>query len=278
MKRELKIFFSSMVLVLMFCFLSGFALADTIKTATVNASTVNLRSGPEMSSEVAGVLDKGQILTVLKQSGEWTQVKTSRGNTGWVKKTYLTLNKESKEKALNKEKTLSRTKATEKEKTTAVTKNVATAKTTAEAKTADDTKTSRGDLVDRGQDNQNLGEKFVSFAKNLIGVKYVWGGSSPNGFDCSGFVKYVYGNFDIRLERVAANQAKEGKSVEIDNLQPGDLVFFDTDGGHNYINHVGMYIGDGKFIHASSGHGDVVVSDLLKGFYFKNFMTAKRTI
>jgi N-acetylmuramoyl-L-alanine amidase len=80
------------------------------------------------------------------------------------------------------------------------------------------------------------------------------------------------------LERVAADQAKQGTKVSRANLKAGDLVFYDTNGGKNYVNHVGIYIGDGMFIHASSGSNahKVVISNLGEGFYSNAYMSAKR--
>ena len=103
---------------------------------------------------------------------------------------------------------------------------------------------------------------------------------SPKGFDCSGFVKYVFDHFGIILNRVSANQAKQGTAVKKADLRVGDLVFFDTDGGHNEINHVGIYIGGGKFIQASSASGSsgVVISDIAEGFYSSAYMSARRVI
>ena len=98
---------------------------------------------------------------------------------------------------------------------------------------------------------------------------------SLGGFDCSGFVKYVYNNLGLSVERVAADQAKQGKYVSQANLRVGDLVFFDTDGGRNYINHVGIYLGNGQFIHASSGSGRVMISSLWENFYANSYMTAR---
>lgn len=126
-----------------------------------------------------------------------------------------------------------------------------------------------------------IGQQIANYTKKFIGIKYVWGGTTPKGFDCSGLVKYVYNNFGIDLERVAADQAKQGKKVKRDNLKPGDLVFFDTDGGHNYINHVGIYLGNGEFIQASSGYFTgykIVVSDMSNGFYANAYMTARRIV
>lgn len=121
-------------------------------------------------------------------------------------------------------------------------------------------------------------QKIINYAKGFLGVDYVWGGMTPKGFDCSGFVKYVCSKFGITLNRVAADQAKQGTTVKKANLQPGDLVFFDTNGGYNHINHVGLYIGGGKFIQASSGSSSVVISSITEGFYSKTFMMAKRVL
>lgn len=120
-------------------------------------------------------------------------------------------------------------------------------------------------------------DELIRFAKSLLGTPYVYGGMSPAGFDCSGFTSYVFGAFGIRLERVSSDQAKQGTEILKENLKPGDLVFFDTNGGHSVINHTGIFIGDGKFIHASSGTAhSVIISDLTTGYYSENYITARR--
>lgn len=140
-------------------------------------------------------------------------------------------------------------------------------------------KVSRGDTVVRSASTTlSNATGLLSFAKNHLGVEYVWGGTSPNGFDCSGFVLFVYKHFGIKIDRVARDQAKEGTYVNKSDLLPGDLVFFDTDGGHELINHVGIYIGKSQFIHASSGRGEVIITDISHGFYANTYMTARRII
>lgn len=93
---------------------------------------------------------------------------------------------------------------------------------------------------------------IVEYAKNFLGVRYVLGGSTPSGFDCSGFTKYVFAHFGISLNRRASEQAHQGTPVSRGNLQPGDLVFFG-----NPVYHVGIYVGGDSFIHAPVP-GDVV--------------------
>jgi len=121
-------------------------------------------------------------------------------------------------------------------------------------------------------------ESIIDYARRFLGVKYVWGGSSAKGFDCSGFVRFVFSHFNVSLDRSSTAQAKNGSYVKKGNLLPGDLVFFDTNGGKNGINHVGIYIGSGKMIHSSSSHKKVVISDIDSGFYAKTYMTARRVL
>lgn len=119
-------------------------------------------------------------------------------------------------------------------------------------------------------------QKVIAYAKKFLGIRYRWGGTTTKGFDCSGFVKYVFRNFGITLNRTSTMQAKNGSYIKKANLKTGDIVFFDTNGGHNRINHVGIYIGGGKFIHASSSHSGVTISSLTSGFYSSSYMTARR--
>lgn len=137
------------------------------------------------------------------------------------------------------------------------------------------------DTSDKPSENStDLSEQIVKFSKTLLGTEYVYGGTTPKGFDCSGFVQYVFKHFDISLERVASSQATQGRSISSQDLSVGDLVFFDTDGGHNSISHVGIYIGGGQFIHAASGSSTrkVIISDITSGYYANNFMKARRVI
>jgi cell wall-associated NlpC family hydrolase len=139
--------------------------------------------------------------------------------------------------------------------------------------------TSRGNITrEASSETGSLNTEIASYAKNFLGVKYVWGGVSPKGFDCSGFVKYVFDHFDINIDRVSSSQAGQGVAVSKSDLKSGDLVFFDTNGGNNRINHVGIYIGDGNFIQASSARSahKVVISTLNSGFYKDSYMRARR--
>jgi cell wall-associated NlpC family hydrolase len=116
---------------------------------------------------------------------------------------------------------------------------------------------------------------LVNFAKNFVNTPYVYGGSSPRGFDCSGFTRYIFSKFGYLLPHRAFEQAKIGESVPKEELQPGDLVFFFTQRSKQ-VNHAGIYLEAGQFIHASSGSGTVRISSLNEGYYQKRYQGARR--
>lgn len=113
-------------------------------------------------------------------------------------------------------------------------------------------------------------------AKRFVGVPYVWGGSSTKGFDCSGFTNYVYRYNGFTIPRVSADQYTSGKWVNKSHLIPGDMVFFTT--YKPGPSHVGIYIGNNKFVHASSGAGKTTISDLNNPYYKQHYIGAKRII
>ncbi|EFM38290.1 NlpC/P60 family protein [Peptostreptococcaceae bacterium AS15] len=116
-------------------------------------------------------------------------------------------------------------------------------------------------------------DKIIVIGKSKLGSPYVFGSTGPSSFDCSGFTSYVFAQAGISLPRVASSQAYGGKRVSKANLQKGDLVFFNTFGG---ISHVGIYIGSGNFIHASSYNSGVTISNLNDGYYGPRYVTASR--
>lgn len=126
---------------------------------------------------------------------------------------------------------------------------------------------------------------IVATAKSMLGkYHYVWGGAKPSdgGFDCSGFVKYVYAKNGIKLPRIASDQAKVGRFVKPSHAQKGDLVFFVNTYKNNYSNrvtHVGIYIGNGKMIVESSAKNNIVITKIWGNPYWeKHFYGIKRVI
>ena len=124
---------------------------------------------------------------------------------------------------------------------------------------------------------KSKGEQVVDFAKKYIGKPYVYGAAGPNAFDCSGFTSYIYKQFGYSLNRTAAGQNSNGVSVSKDNLQPGDLVMFTYRGMYG-IGHVGIYMGDGKMVHAGNSSTGVVISDVFSGYYGARYVGARRIV
>ena len=123
--------------------------------------------------------------------------------------------------------------------------------------------------------SSSIGEQIVAFAKQYMGTPYVWGGESPSvGFDCSGFVSYVFKSLGYQTNRVARDIYRNGVEVDKSELQPGDAVFFAS--SSESIGHVGIYIGDGEFIHSSSGAGYVTINGLDESYYTRMYVGARR--
>lgn len=242
----------------------------------VSGSVVNVRSKPDISSEVLTKLDKGAKVDIYERSGDWYRISIGDERFGWVNKEFLSVRGD----------TVSRGLTTDVEAPVTVTdgntvKAADAAEETADGSPAEGTDGSvtedSGPSVESGDKDSDQRQEIVAYAKKFIGVKYVYGGSSPKGFDCSGFVSYVFKHFDITLERSSGDMGNGGTSVKKTDLKPGDLVFFDTNGGLNAIRHVGIYIGNNNFIHASSGSGHrrVMISSLSDSFYSKCYMRAR---
>ena len=125
--------------------------------------------------------------------------------------------------------------------------------------------------------SSSLGQQIVDYAAQFLGTPYVYGGNGPNSFDCSGFTSYVYRHFGYTLNRTATGQLSNGVSVSKSELQPGDLVFFKS-GGSKPVSHVGIYVGGGQFIHASTNTYEVRYDNLTSGYYNNVYVYARRVL
>ncbi|TWI01048.1 cell wall-associated NlpC family hydrolase [Luteimonas cucumeris] len=118
-------------------------------------------------------------------------------------------------------------------------------------------------------------QALLQKALALLGTPYRWGGTSPDGFDCSGMVGYVFRSaLGIELPRVSREMAKDGEKVDRASLAAGDLVFFSRRGKR--VDHVGIYVGEGRFVHAPRSGKDVEVSSLSDGYWSRKYMQARR--
>ena len=120
------------------------------------------------------------------------------------------------------------------------------------------------------------GSQIAQYALQYVGCPYVYGGSSPSGFDCSGFTTYVMKHFGYSINRTASSQMDNGTSVSKSQLQPGDLVFFNSGNSSKRATHVGIYTGNGQFVHASTSTTGVIISDLNSSYYSSTYVGARR--
>ena len=216
---------------------------DNYKQAKVatDGGAVNVRAGAGTDSSVIDQLDNGTDVVTLWQEGDFIKVAYgSDYKEGYVIDTSLNLTGEwtPKTTVSNRQEQVAQEQAAAKRAEEAAKRASSRA---AEASAAAPAASSKGQAI-------------VNTAMQYLGVPYVWGGTSPKGFDCSGLVQYVCAKNGISVSRVAASQSRDGKYVSRENLQPGDLVFFANGGG---IHHVGIYVGNGNMIHAPQT-GDVV--------------------
>ena len=212
----------------------------------VTADVLNIRSAPKSGSTSLGTASHGAVLTVTGIEGSWFAV-SYNGVSGYVASQYVLICSPS------------------------------TADTSA-PETPEETPAETPDETPADNPAATVsGSEIVSLAQQYLGVPYVYGGSSPSGFDCSGFTMYIFAQVGVKLPHGATSQLSYGASVSRSELQPGDLVFFQDYGA--VASHVGIYIGGDQFIHASSSSGNsrcVTVSSLAESYYANHYYTARR--
>ena len=254
---------------------------------SVKGSDVRMRSGPSTNYSILGTYQNGTPLTITGTENGWTKV-TIGGVSGYIRSDYVSGGgADSKAGYIKGTGVRMRSGASTTSSILGV-YNTGT-KMTITGESGNWYKVSysgRDGYVSKdymtttkpdngGEPSGSIGETIVATAKQYMGAPYVYGGMSPSGFDCSGFVNYVYKLCGYSMSRVASSiYNNNGTYVEKANLQLGDLVFFASNSSS--IGHVGIYIGNGQFIHSSSGAGCVVISDLSSSYYLKNYVGAKR--
>lgn len=122
------------------------------------------------------------------------------------------------------------------------------------------------------------GQEIADYALQFKGYRYVHGGSSPSGFDCSGFTTYIYKQFGYKLNRTASGQLDNGTPVSMSELQPGDIVIFKKGNSSSRATHVGLYIGNNQFIHASTSKVGVIISSMSEAYYTTGFVGGRRIV
>lgn len=221
----------------------------------INASRVNMRGKPNTSSSVVSQLTAGQKAYIIGFNCGWYKVKYD-DQTGYIRSDLLDLTEIPYE-------------------------NTGSTNSPKYFKNGDPigsgSSTSGGSGSTGSSSSNSAGQAIVAKAKQYLGVPYVWGGSSPSGFDCSGFTQYVMRACGYTISRTASQQLKNGTSVSYANLKLGDLVFFENTYNTNAAaSHVGIYVGDGNFIHA--GTNGVVITSLSSDYYASRYVGARRIV
>ena len=204
-------------------------------------TTVNFRSQPNTSSSVLASLRNGTVVSVTGVQGGWFKV-TYNGQKGYVHPDYLSFS------------------------------NVQGSGSTGSSGSSSITPPSNSVSYNGSSEKRAA---VLEYAAQFLGTPYVYGGSTPSGFDCSGFTSYLFKNTEGSIPRVAQAQFDATTRVSMDELLPGDLVFFGSSASS--ISHVGIYVGNNQFIH-SPHTGDVVKYDSLTGSYASRFQGGGRVI
>jgi cell wall-associated NlpC family hydrolase len=294
------------VIVLISVLASSFALTSSAAglaygAATVSATKLNIRTGPSTSHSVVSTINNSDIVVLLeKVDSEWFRVNLN-GVEGYAKAEYfrdiLTAENFNATGKLTGDSVFIR-KGPSTEHEVLASHNAGTLMTVIGInngwyKVRHDGVTGyiRSDYINivssytsgsstkratsPAPAHSKTGNEMVDFALGYLGSRYVYGGASPSGFDCSGFTSYVYKSFGISLTRNASGQYRDnGTHIEKSELGAGDLVFFSTNG--RSVTHVGIYVGDEEFIHASTSSTGVIISRLDSAYYTRNWFGAKR--
>ena len=226
----------------------------------VNYTQVNMRSGPGTSYSAIGKSSQGDLAYIIGINKQWYKVIWD-DTVCYIRSDYLTLTETPYENRSSAKSPLFFRHGA----STGTPVSVSALKNSSNyiSNSSASSSSSKADAI-------------ITTAKKYIGVPYVWGGTTPSGFDCSGFVQYVFKAHGISLNRTCVTQYKHGTYVSKSNLKPGDLVFFQNT-YKSGISHVGIYVGNGQFIHASSSKG-IVISNLSSSYYMSHYYGARRVL
>jgi len=279
------------------------------KKGSVTGNYVRFRSAPSLNATIISLLNKGTAVTVVAETDDWYKI-TYGGNTGYMSRDYIALS--SGESSSNTSTpSVSDPDVEAMDETGYVTGNSVRLRKGPSTTDAIITTLNKGasvkitgktngwyqircngntgymsaDYVKIGEapsatGGSEIGRQIAEYTLQFEGYRYVYGGASPStGFDCSGLMYYVYGQFGYSIQRGAGSQyAYSGVHISKSELQPGDLIFFAGNGPANGVTHVGMYIGDNKFIHASTSKTGVIIGNLDSTYYRSVYYGAKRIV
>lgn len=257
---------------------TGYMHSDYLKVSTaenaelgygkVNASAVNIRSGAGASYSKVNQANRGEKAYIIGVNSGWYKV-IFENTIGYIRSDYVDLTEAPYEnKSSSKSPKFFRGgKSTGVEPSASALNGSSASGSSSSGSPSSGSSSSEGSSV--------TGNKIVATAKQYLGVPYKWGGTTPSGFDCSGFVYYVLRSHGINVSRTQTVMYSQGTPVSKSNLQPGDVVFFQNTYKAG-LSHVGIYVGDGQFIHAPSSGKVVSYANLYTDYYIEHYYGAVR--
>ena len=266
----------------------------SIEYRTVTGNSVNFRTGPGTNYSSVGKLNKGYKVEYIGISGSWANIKYN-GKVGYIHKDYISSSSGISDNNVKSTKIVTasslnfrRGASTSASKIGSLPKGTEVgfisesngwSKISYKGKVGYVSSSYLADKSSSNVSSYNKADKVIEFAKTLLGKPYVWGAEGPSSFDCSGYTQYVFKkSVGISLPRVSREQARFGKSVSRNNLQKGDLIALDMEGANNgQVNHIGIYMGDGKIIHASATKKKVLISNMTD-YYYKSIVSIRRVL
>lgn len=236
--------------------------ANPAMVGVVNDNKVNLRKGPDSKYDRVTTLNSGERLDIIGKYEDWFKVRLGNGSNAWVFSDFFNVT----------ERVLRRVQITK--DFPALPQPAAVVARSTKSTTA--SSSSRTTSAGNAAASIPASGDVAGFAAQFVGSRYVWGGASPRGFDCSGLTMYVYSKFGVSLPHSAAAQYRSGARVSWDNLAAGDLVFFAGTGGGKGITHVALYLGGGRIVHAMTPRYGVQVSNINESYWVNHFYGASR--
>ena len=224
--------------------------------AKVTTSVLNLRSGPSTENEIVAKLYEGAVAKIIGINNAWFKVQYN-GDTGYISPDYVTIVPYN------------------------TYENAYTTYSTGSSNSGNPTTGLLAVVSDSSGDaasSNGTRQQIIDYAATFLGCKYVYGGNTPSGFDCSGYVKYVFKNFGVELTRTSANQYANSVRIKKSELQVGDLVFFSQNAGSSKVGHVGIYVGGGQFIHAAAPGKGVRYDSLSSDYYTSHYIGSGRVL
>jgi len=243
------------------------------KTAYVNTDTARVRE--TAGGKIIGNININDVVTIIGEEGDWYKITCKDFQNGFVSKSLITIGNIPTSRSLNEER-----KSEVSEEIEAAVESAVQPKIESEVQPQPQEQAEPEvlpeSLPDLTTGSSDLGSEIAEYAQTFLGCRYVSGGTSPSGFDCSGFTQYVYSKYGYSLNRTASGQASNGSAVSRSDLQPGDVLLF-QDYGRSCIGHAAIYIGNGNFVHAANPSRGVVIDNLnTNSYYNQRFVTARR--